>query len=406
MNNYPVLKVNEWYLDVLSGACGIGIGLGMVRFDFGILGRLMVHEGWISSEGIGDLAGVNMAGYLLGCFHQSKLKSELSVVNTLRIALILLLIALWLESFQSGVIVQGLYRLVCGWGAAHLVTGLPSLALAKVPDCFKRNSTSIVMAGGGIGALIGALVIGNFAPNQAPSAWAVLSLTATFFSLPVFNLLHKSHSIRKTKEQNEIGSKESFDVINSRRDHNTFLILSVIGGFALMQIGQVPIVLYEPIVSVNRLGLSAAMSSNSQSLFGFGLTVGALSTTLFPSYFQTRALLPAVSLLGLIGGYMFWDSSSLITLFSSTFVIGLWDMMTGTLTYDRLGQFSSGHRHRHLWAITTMIGGIGFVIFSAATSPLTENHLNIILLLGFIVILIQFIFELLQTGIFYTSSAK
>ena len=105
-----MLRIRSWYFDVFSGACGIGIGLGMVRFDFGILGRMMVDNGWITPAGIGDLAGINMAGYLLGCFHQSQLKSHRSVVELLMIALLLVNVSLWFESVSFGFLSQAICK--------------------------------------------------------------------------------------------------------------------------------------------------------------------------------------------------------------------------------------------------------------------------------------------------------
>ena len=91
-------------------------------------------------------------------------------------------------------------------------------------------------------------------------------------------------------------------------------------------------------------------------------------------------------------------SSSESIFFLSVCMIGFWDMSTGTLTYDRLGQFSQGHQHRHLWAMATMLGGIGFIVFSSSTAQLVDKHLNLILMLGSIVIAFQFIVEVLQIG--------
>ena len=81
-----------------------------------------------------------------------------------------------------------------------------------------------------------------------------------------------------------------------------------------------PIVVYEPILAFKKLGLDAGMSSNSQSLFGLGLALGAIITALVPRAIPTRLLLPAVSLLGLLGGVMFWKSSSEI-IFSLQYVL-------------------------------------------------------------------------------------
>ena len=389
-----MLKIKSWYFDVFAGACGIGIALGMVRFDFGILERMMVDSGWITPAGIGDLAAINMTGYLLGCFHQSQLKNHPSVVKILMVSLLLINISLWLESIPFGFLSQAICRLICGWGAAHLVIALPGLALTQVPARMKRNCTAIIMSGGGIGALVAALAIGNLS-NQAFWAWVVLSISATLFSVPVLMLLL---GYRTRFNQNVDLSFSGVQPTDSPQWRNPVLTVLVILGFVFMQVGQVPIVLYEPILAFKKLGLDAGMSSDSQSLFGLGLTLGAIITALVPRTIPTRLLLPLVSLFGLLGGVMFWQSSSEMIFFLSVCIVGFWDMSTGTLTYDRLGQFSQSHQHRHLWAMATMLGGIGFIIFSSSTAQLVDKHLNLILMVGSIVIAFQFIVEIFQIG--------
>ena len=310
------------------------------------------------------------------------------------VSLLLINISLWLESIPFGFLSQAICRLICGWGAAHLVIALPGLALTKVPARMKRNCTAIIMSGGGIGALVAALAIGNLS-NQAFWAWVVLSISATLFSVPVLMLLL---GYRTRFNQNADLSFSGVQPTDSPQWRNLVLTVLVILGFVFMQVGQVPIVLYEPIVAFKKLGLDAGMSSDSQSLFGLGLTLGAIITALVPRTIPTRLLLPLASLFGLLGGVMFWQSSSEMIFFLSVCIVGFWDMSTGTLTYDRLGQFSQSHQHRHLWAMATMLGGIGFIIFSSSTAQLVDKHLNLILMVGSIVIAFQFIVEIFQIG--------
>ncbi len=125
---------NHWALDLLGGCSGIAIALGLIRFDFGILGSLMAHAKWIEVEDIGKLAAINMFGYLAGCIQQASIKSRSVSIRYLRIAIFVIIISMVFEgrliNFQS----QSILRLLCGWGGAHLVSGLPTLALERVPQ--------------------------------------------------------------------------------------------------------------------------------------------------------------------------------------------------------------------------------------------------------------------------------
>ena len=134
-------------------------------------------------------------------------------------------------------------------------------------------------------------------------------------------------------------------------------------------------------------------------MFGLGLALGAIMTVLVPRAIPTRLLLPAVSLFGLLEGLMFWKGSSEISFLFSVCIIGFWDMTTGALTYDHLGKFSKSHQHRHLWAVATMLDGIDFIIFSSSSAQLIDQHLNLILMVGSIVMALQVAAEMLQVGL-------
>jgi hypothetical protein len=71
-------------------------------------------------------------------------------------------------------------------------------------------------------------------------------------------------------------------------------------------------------------------------------------------------------------------------------------MMTGTLTFDRLGQLCNEEEQRRSWSIATSIGALGFIIFSSATASLSKNNLDLILILGIVAVAIQLTLEWIQ----------
>ena len=166
-----------------------------------------------------------------------------------------------------------------------------------------------------------------------------------------------------------------------------------------MQIGQVPAILYEPLVAIKQIGLTPMMSSSVDSLFGIGLIIGGLIPSLAPSKLTTRLFLPLISVIGLIGVILFGVSENVFMLSASIFLIGVWDMMTGTLTFDRLGQLCNEDTQRRSWSIATSIGALGFIIFSSATAQLSRQNLNLILILGIAAVAIQFALEWIQYSI-------
>ena len=392
------LDWEHWWLDLLGGCFGIAIALGLVRFDFGIIGSLMADAKWIAVEDIGKLAAINMFGYLAGCIQQSYVKSREASVRYVFIAVITIIVSIILEGRLINFTSQSVLRLLCGWGAAHVVSGLPTLALERVPDQWRRKATGLIMCGGGVGSLAGAVAIGLFSPTSAPSAWNILAILTIVLSLPTLKLV-TSHKRQKTAVNATDGELGQDGQKKTNRMGSKLLILIIILGFAMMQIGQVPAILYEPLVAIKQIGLTPMMSSSVDSLFGIGLIIGGLIPSLAPSKLTTRLFLPLISIIGLIGVILFGVSENVFMLSASIFLIGVWDMMTGTLTFDRLGQLCNEDTQRRSWSIATSIGALGFIIFSSATAQLSRQNLNLILILGIAAVAIQFALEWIQYSI-------
>ena len=395
------LNWDHWWLDLLGGCCGIAIALGLVRFDFGIIGNLMADAEWIDLEDIGKLAAINMFGYLAGCIQQAYTKSREASIRSIRIAIIVIIASIILEGRFIHFTSQSILRLLCGWGAAHLVSGLPTLALERVPSQWRRKATGLIMCGGGIGSLFGAIAIGLFSPTSAPSAWNILAMLTMVLSLPTFKLVTRNQRVQATNSAADSGQQQDDHGCTNRQKLNV-LISIIILGFALMQVGQVPAILYEPLVAIKKIGLTPMMSSSVDSLFGIGLMIGGLIPTLASSKLTTRLFLPVISSVGLLGIILFGLSEDLLMLSSSIFLIGVWDMMTGTLTLDRLGQLCDEDAQRRAWSAATSIGALGFIIFSSATAQLSRQNLELILILGIAAVAVQFVLESIQ----YSMSSK
>ena len=394
------MKVNwdHWSLDLLGGCFGIAIALGLIRFDFGIIGSLMADAKWIAVEDIGKLAAINMFGYLAGCIQQAYTKSREASIRYVRIAIIMIIASIVLEGRFIHFTSQSVLRLLCGWGAAHLVSGLPTLALERVPYQWRRKATGLIMCGGGVGSLLGAIAIGLFSPTSASSAWNILAILTIALCLPTLKLVTRNKRVQPTVRESNSGRQQD-DQVHTSNQKLSVLIPIIILGFALMQVGQVPAILYEPLLAIKKIGLTPMMSSSVDSLFGIGLIVGGLIPTLVSSKLTTRLFLPVISSVGLLGVILFGLSENVLTLSTSIFLIGVWDMMTGTLTLDRLGQLCNEDAQRRAWSVATSIGALGFIIFSSATAQLSKHNLDLILILGMAAVAIQLVLETIQYSI-------
>ena len=386
---------DHWSFDLLGGCFGIAIGLGLVRFDFGIVGSLMVDAKWINIEDIGKLAAINMLGYLAGAIQQACIKRRQISSRFVFAGLIVIMISIILEGRYINLTSQSILRLLCGWGAAQLVAGLPSLALERVPPNWRRQATGVIMSGGGVGALLGAVAIGTFSPTSAPTAWNVLALLTAFLSLPTIKLMFTN--FKRQANCSKSNFKAASEVKSKSKSRSLGLsILFIITGFVFMQIGQVPVILYEPLIAIKKIGLTPIVSSNVDGLFGFGLIMGGLIPSMTTSRLTTKAFLPLISLFGLLGVILFGATQHASTLSISILLIGVWDMMIGALTIDRLGQLCNEELQRRYWAFATSFGSLGFIIFSTSTSQLSATNINLVLTLGIVAVVIHALLEFMQ----------
>ena len=382
---------------VMAGACGLAIAFGVVRFDFGLLGRLMSNAHWIAPSGIGDLSGLNLAGYLTGCLHQARLRNRKTLILILRIALVVAILSLWLESFQTVLAAQGVCRFASGWAAGHLMTGLPQLALFEVPQAHKRAATGGVMAGGGIGALIGAFAIGRFAPDSPQMAWIVLALISSLLSLPVFWLLHRR---RVLQEEDGVGSglltQKKSDQKAIRRMIFEKPLLVLLLGYVSLGAAQVPVILYEPLVISERLGIDSVATSDSLAILGFGSASGAFLASFFPRKWSSSRLLILTSTIGLAGNILFLFGKNMFLIELAAFLVGAWLWVITSLTFHRIEVLFGAGIQRQLWAFFSLFAGSAFMLFSFLSAYYVGGSVDVILWAGVVLMVIHLVMEILQ----------
>ncbi len=85
------------YLGVIAASSALAIGVGLQRTELAVLGNMMVESDWITSDNIGQLVGLNLAGYLAGCVHQTRLKREDQSLRMIRIALLVCIATFFIE---------------------------------------------------------------------------------------------------------------------------------------------------------------------------------------------------------------------------------------------------------------------------------------------------------------------
>ena len=111
----------------------MGIGIGLHRSQFAVLGELMATNGWFSNSMIGILSGISLAGFVVGCIQQKQIKRDTINITCIRYGLAIAVITFFLEPLSSGLGWQAFWRLFAGWAAAQLVVGIPGLVTRRLP---------------------------------------------------------------------------------------------------------------------------------------------------------------------------------------------------------------------------------------------------------------------------------
>ena len=190
------------YLGVIAASSALAIGVGLQRTELAVLGNMMVEANWINSDNIGQLVGLNLAGYLAGCVHQTRIKREDQSLRMIRIALVVCVATFFIELLIPSMGWNTIWRLVSGWGCAHLVTGLPGFGTRKLHPDQKRLAMGIIFAGAGIAPLLDSVIIPIFVKSSPVAAWDFTGLFSILFAIPIWMLISRG-----------LGGREDFKVV-------------------------------------------------------------------------------------------------------------------------------------------------------------------------------------------------
>ena len=414
------LAIEPWLRDAVAGSCAIAIGLGLARYDFSAVAHLMVATGSLATSSIGQLSAFNLGGYLLGCIHHMYLSQRTGSIVVLRCALLAVIASLLLEWVAADFVGQAAGRLLAGWGAGHLMSGMPALAIQAAPSPRQRQASALVMSGAGFGALLGACAITAWSQASSRQAWLIVLIISLVLAGPVIWLLRRRpapkppHQVPFMVGFSDSGShRGSFTGSQSCdrgrgpdagrdggrdgvRPSSAAPLLAISLACFCAGGAQVPVVLYAPLLMSERLGSTASHSSASLAVLGSGCVIGALLAASCPVRWPTRALLPVMASVGLVGTLLFWQATTEAQVGWGVFLVGAWLWLFTSLTFDRLGQLLDDGQRRRLWPLMTLLIALGFGLFSLLTASLARTRLDQLIVAGLILMVLQLVLMVLQ----------
>ena len=372
------------YFDVFAATCALGIGIGLERTQFAALAELMVQSKWIATESIGLLAGFHLAGYIVGCIHQTTLKSEIQSLTMIRLGLFVCVVSFFVEPIITIMGWQILWRMLAGWGAAHLVTGLPGFATRNLDGIERRRSTAFIFAGGGISALIAAVLVSAISSPSPLNSWILTGVVSVFFGLPILSSVNAGineelagYRTREKLDENLAKPSQSSDF-----GWTAGLYFLAITTF-LFGAAQVSVITYFPIFISTKFNLTSAVSASFFSMFGLGYMVGAIVAGFMPKKWSTDSILIASAFVGVIGSFLTVLGFNVYIATIGCFLFAFWNGSMIGLIVARLRELVGQLATRKAWAIFSFLLSIGYIIYTFASSYLTKYSISTVIWVGF-----------------------
>lgn len=372
------------YFDVFAATCALGIGIGLERTQFAALAELMVQSKWIATESIGLLAGFHLAGYIVGCIHQTTLKSEIQSLTMIRLGLFVCVVSFFVEPIITIMGWQILWRMLAGWGAAHLVTGLPGFATRNLDGIERRRSTAFIFAGGGISALIAAVLVSAISSPSPLNSWILTGVVSVFFGLPILSSVNAGineelagYRTREKLDENLAKPSQSSDF-----GWTAGLYFLAITTF-LFGAAQVSVITYFPIFISTKFNLTSAVSASFFSMFGLGYMVGAIVAGFMPKKWSTDSILIASAFVGVIGSFLTVLGFNVYIATIGCFLFAFWNGSMIGLIVARLREVVGQLATRKAWAIFSFLLSIGYIIYTFASSYLTKYSISTVIWVGF-----------------------
>lgn len=339
---------------------------------------------WIATESIGLLDGFHLAGYIIGCIHQTTLKSEIQSLTMIRLGLFVCVVSFFVEPIITIMGWQILWRMLAGWGAAHLVTGLPGFATRNLDGIERRRSTAFIFAGGGISALIAAVLVSAISSPSPLNSWILTGVVSVFFGLPILS----SVNIGINEELAGYRTREKLDenlakpTLSSDFGWTVGLYFLAITTF-LFGAAQVSVITYFPIFISTKFNLTSAVSASFFSMFGLGYMVGAIVAGFMPKKWSTDSILIASAFVGVIGAFLTVLGFNVYIATIGCFLFAFWNGSMIGLIVARLRELVGQLATRKAWAIFSFLLSIGYILYTFASSYLIKYSIATVLWVGF-----------------------
>lgn len=386
-------------LGTLAGASALGIGIGLQRSQFAVLGEIMADKHWFVNSEIGILSGLSLAGYILGCLHQTSIKSELNNIRVVRIGLALGVLSFFIEPLIDSLSWQVFWRLIAGWSSAQLVTGIPGLGIRFHALDNKRRALAYIFAGAGFAALLASVLVSLIASASIVESWVVTGLIAVVLAIPIHNLLdiciEEELLKRFQQQQGSDPSTPQAVSIGATSSPWTKGLRLLAGSTLFFGAAQVTVLIYYPLLLVSRFNVTEAAAASSFANVGLGYTVGALASGYMPRKWGTDLLMSASASIGILGTLVCAAGSNVPAVGLGGFAFAFWNGSMMGLLLHRINQSVPSAQARTTWSQFSLVLSVGFLAFTFISAPIANQNVSLIIWIGVVLAALHLVLQLL-----------
>ena len=254
----PPASTESFLRPALAGAAATFSGIGLARFAYVPLFPAMVGAGWISGAEGGFLGAVNLSGYLAGVLGGRRLAMRVGTAPALDIAIALAAASFAACAWNGGLAWLALWRAVAGISGGILMALAGPAVQGAVPPAKRGAAGGVVLAGVGVGVILGSLAVPFLMKAGVGIAWLGLGLLV----LALWAFAHPRWP--------------NVPVVLPEPSAERPLVGPLFLAYGLSGAGMVPHMVYFVDLAVRGRGLDPSSGALVWVLFGLGAIAGTL----------------------------------------------------------------------------------------------------------------------------------
>lgn len=331
----------NWMPIALAGLCATLIGLGIGRFSYVAILPLMIDAQWTSASGAAQLAAANLVGYLIGAFVSHRLALLLGPSLVIRGAMVAVLISLLCCSINPGLAWLWFWRMIAGIAGGVLIIITGSALLKRIPVAVRGKTNGIIFSGVGVGTILSGLLVPAIGAERLEEVWLALAAIVVVMGLFAWP---------KFRDQETL---PELPVSVPTRLLPQGPMLALVCAYILDGIGYLPHSVFWVEYLVHGLNKPIAVGGAFWMVFGMGAAIGPLFSGMVADHLGFRKTLVACFALKALAIAMPLMSTSMPSLFLSSFVVGALTPTMGALVSGRAAEIGGAANHQRNWAMLT-----------------------------------------------------